>query len=105
MTDNLRVTASHVRQLAARQAEAAAGIETASTVTDGLGVAMWMTHGIICAPSNAAMGATESARDAACAAMKSVSNDLSTKLGTAAERYEGTDRAGRARLDEQMPPR
>ena len=47
----LRVTATHVRELSARQGEAQAQIESASTVTDGLSAAMWANHGVVCAPA------------------------------------------------------
>ena len=101
----LRVTATHVRELSARQGEAQAQIESASTVTDGLSAAMWANHGVVCAPANMAVAAAEAARQSACAAMRLVSSDLSQKLDTAAARYNEIDRASRSNLDQQMHPR
>jgi hypothetical protein len=105
MPEDLRVTTAHVHELSARQGEAQAQIESASTVTDGLSIAMWINHGLICAPANAAVWTAEAARKSACAAMQSVSSDLSEKLDAAAQRYDEIDSANRDILDQQIPPR
>jgi ESX secretion-associated protein EspC/F len=101
----LRVTAAHVRELSARQGEAQAQIQTASSAADGTGSSMWSTHGIVCAAANAAVTAAEEARRAAGAALQAVSADLSQKLDTAATRYDEMDSALGKGLDQQMPPR
>jgi hypothetical protein len=103
MTD-LRVTTAHVRELSARQGEAAAQLTTAATVTDGVSQSMWLSHGAICAVSNMAVAAAEGARKGACQAMSSVSADLDEKLTTAAQRYDEMDQANRRQLDERIHP-
>ena len=66
---------------------------------------MWINHGVVCAPATMAVAAAEAARQSACAAMQSVSSDLSQKLDTAAQRYDEIDRTSRGNLDQQMHQR
>ena len=104
MTD-LKVTTAHVRELSARQGEAAAQVGAAGSATDGATQNMWMSHGVVCAAANMAVEAASAARKAACQAMAGVSQDLDQKLTTAAQRYDQIDQASQADIDGQMHPR
>ncbi|TFV59105.1 ESX-1 secretion-associated protein [Mycobacterium sp. PS03-16] len=101
----LRVSTEHVHELASRQGQAAARLTGASSATDGVSGSMWLSHGVVCALSNAAVAAAESARKAACAGMAVVSTDLHEKLGVAAHRYDETDRVSSGTLAERIQPR
>jgi hypothetical protein len=104
MTD-LRVTSAHVRELAARQAAAAAQIQQAAAAAEGTTASMAVTHGFVCAPAILAVQAAEAARSAACAAMAAVSTDLNENLTTAATVYDDVDAQSGQNLSGEMHPR
>lgn len=101
----LRVCTEHVHELSDRQGQAAAQLAGTSSATDGVSGSMWLSHGVVCALSNAAVAAAESARKAACTGMAVVSTDLHEKLGIAAHRYDQTDHANSGILAERVRPR
>lgn len=105
MSGDLRVTTAHVRELSAKQAAAAAQIGLAATATQGVSAAMWVNHGLICAPSTMAVSAAEDARSHACVGMQSVSTDLEEKLDAAADRYDRVDAQSGRSIDCEMHPR
>jgi hypothetical protein len=104
MSGELRVITERVRKLAATQGEAAGQIAGVAGIADGVSTSMWANHGLICAPTNIAVAAAELTRTNACAAMQSVSADLSQKLNTAADQYDQTDAHAAAKIHCKMHP-
>jgi hypothetical protein len=107
MTDgkDRRIAAATIRSLASLQDEAARGISSAVLAVQGVGENMTKTHGLICAVTNAAVAAAETERAAAGDRTAGVSTELAGKLRHAADKYDETDLAEKAKLDNQMPPR
>ena len=101
----LGVTSSHVRQLADGQNMAKTFIQLNAEVTDGVAASMVVNHGPICAASIAALAFANSAREAACSAMASVSQDMAEKLNIAAAHYDQTDTQAGAAIGKEMHPR
>jgi Excreted virulence factor EspC, type VII ESX diderm len=100
----LRVTTAHLRELAAKQAQAAAGITSATEVVDGV-ESVRMSHGIIAWSTAGAVEAILDARRIAGNGMAAVSNGMSENLAGAAARYDQADGAMGGRLDQEMRPR
>ena len=107
MTDgeDRRIAAATIRSLASQQAEAARGISSAVSAVQGVGDNMTKTHGLICAVTNAAVTAAETERSTAGICTARVSTELAGKLRHAADKYDETDLAEKAKLDNQIPPR
>lgn len=101
----LGVTTAHVHELADGQDMAKTFFELNAEVTDGVSSSMLVNHGPICAASIAALAFANSARAAACAAIASVSQDLSEKLNISASQYDQTDTQGGADIGREMHPR
>ena len=91
--DDLRVTTTHLAELADKQRHAALAVRSATASTDGAEVAVLSTHGIVASASATAVAAVLAARRSAGAKMASISDDLCDKLTEAANRYERTDEA------------
>jgi hypothetical protein len=102
---SLGVTSSHVRQLSDGQNMAKAAISSNAKVTDGVSASMLVNHGPICLASIAALTLANNAREAACTAMASVSQDMAEKLDITASRYDQTDAEAAAKIDKEMHPR
>ncbi|WP_083452695.1 ESX-1 secretion-associated protein [Mycolicibacterium goodii] len=102
---DLRVTATRLRETAARQRDVAGGIDAVEAVTDGVTGAVGRTHGLVCSLSIAALGEAQLSRTAATKAMSLVSNDLAEKLDTAAADYTRTDQQQQDELASQVHPR
>jgi hypothetical protein len=100
---DLRVTTAHVRELAAKQGQAAAEIVSATEVVTGVDTDVRWTHGIIAWSTAAAVEAATCARRDAGAKMGSVAHGLGAKLTSAAARYDGVDSTSSGRLDGEMP--
>ncbi|TMS50084.1 ESX-1 secretion-associated protein [Mycobacterium sp. DBP42] len=105
MPDFLKVNTSHVLDLAELQGKAAQQLLTAAAAAQGVGTSMMVNHGLVCTTSNTAVLMAEQARAAACAKLNSVSTGLSTKLTTAASRYDQTDAQAAGKLGKEMRPR
>lgn len=101
----LRVTTAHLRELAAKQAQAAAEITSGSEVVDGVDTSVRVSHGVIAWSTAAAVEAIQHARRSAGNGMAAVSNVMSENLGDAASRYDQIDGAMGGRLDQEMGPR
>ncbi|OBG85128.1 hypothetical protein A5699_25315 [Mycobacterium sp. E802] len=101
----LGVTAPYVLELSGRQRAVAGSIKVGATITEGVSEAMLVNHGVICLTSISALARANAAREAACAAMASVSNAMSQKLNAAATQYQSTDARSGADLGKQMHPR
>lgn len=104
--DSLRVTAAHLRELAAKQGQAAAQLTSATEVVEGVDTAVRFTHGVIAWSTAAAVEAVQAARAAAAQAETATAQSMTERLTEAAARYEEADRAAGAHLDDQLrPPR
>lgn len=105
MSDDLKVTTAELTELGGRQRDAATGVGAAESATDGATMNVARTHGLVCAPTIAALAAAQQSRSAATQAMQNISNGLATKLDSAASEYQSTDQEQGANLDGQMRPR
>ncbi|MGW0161486.1 type VII secretion target [Mycobacterium sp. NPDC003323] len=102
-SDELRVTPSHLRDLASKHGDAATQIAQATHLTDGIDAAILRTHGTACSSAAAAASRVAEARKRACIALETTSQAHEANLGTAADLYTGTDAQGRAAIDGQIP--
>lgn len=98
----VRVTTSHLRELAATQARAAAEIAAASDVVDGVDSSMRISHGVIAWSAAAAVQAIQPVRQAAGNHMAAASHAMSEDLYAAAARYGQADGETGGRLDQEM---
>ncbi len=89
----LRVTEAHLRELVAKQGEAAAAIGSATGAVDGLGAAVAATHGPVASATAAAVQAAEDARRRAGAQTAAESGGLRDRLGATAVVYAGVDQS------------
>jgi hypothetical protein len=101
----LRVTTAHLRELAAKQAQAAAEITSATEVVDGVDTSVRMSHGVIAWSTASAVEAIQHARRTAGNGMATVSSGMSENLADAGSRYDQIDGALGGRLDQEMRPR
>lgn len=97
--DNLRVLTEHIDDLAAKQTTAAGCLKIAGETVNDLASSVWSTHGVVCALSNMAVDAIESARDAADAKLWRMSHDLSERLNMASSNYDNADWLARKDID------
>lgn len=89
--DNLRVLTEHIDEIAAKQTTAAGTLKIAGETVNDLASSVWSTHGVVCAASNMAVDAVETARDSARTKLWQMSHDLSERLHTASENYNNAD--------------
>lgn len=99
MSGDLRVTTAHLRELSAKQGQAAAVLTSATAAVDGVDSAVRWTHGPISWSTAAAIEAAQHARRVAGTGMANVSQDLGEKLTSAAGRYDNTDTSAGEALD------
>ncbi|MBP2455093.1 ESX-1 secretion-associated protein [Mycolicibacterium lutetiense] len=102
MSGELQVTTADLRKLSEQQQQVASGITAAGQAVNGTTPLVIATHGPVCAPTIAAIGAAGASRDAAVAAMQQVSTSLAEKLGIASAHYDRTDQTKAGQLDGQM---
>jgi hypothetical protein len=105
MSGDLRVLAEELDQTGGRQRDIGEAFGAAERLTDGATQRVGFSHGIVCAPSIAALAAVQASRAAATRSVQSVSGQLADNLGTASAEYTATDRYGREELNSQVPPR
>ena len=101
----LRVTPSHLRQLADKHGDTAAQIGLATNLVDDVAEAVLRTHGQVCSAAAAAAEQVAEARRRACIALETTSQAHEANLNTAAAQYVRTDAESRGSIDEQMPRR
>jgi hypothetical protein len=89
--DNLRVLTEHIDDIAAKQTTAASSLKIAGETVNDLASNVWSSHGVVCAASNMAVAAVETARDSARTKLWKMSHDLSERLHTASENYNNAD--------------
>ncbi|KUI45891.1 hypothetical protein AU198_17990 [Mycobacterium sp. GA-1199] len=100
--DDLRVSAAHLDDLAARHDRTATGTLAISRIADDLQAAIANTHGTIAAPAAGALDAVLTSRDHAGALAAESSATLSDELTDAAARYERADDAAASTLSTLM---
>ncbi|KMO70179.1 MAG: ESX-1 secretion-associated protein [Mycolicibacterium rufum] len=88
---NLAVLTDHVRWLSSKQRAAAGRITVANQSVRDTASSMWSSHGIVCAPTNMAVAAAQSARAEAGATLHKISEELATRLTDAADNYDDAD--------------
>ena len=99
---DLRVTTTHLGELAVKQGRAAVGIRSATMLVEGADAALRSTHGSIASASANALEAVLAARRNAATKMAAISDGLCDKLTEAAKRYDQADDAMSDALREQM---
>jgi Excreted virulence factor EspC, type VII ESX diderm len=102
MSTELRVTEAHLRELAAKQGEAAAEIQSATGAADGLAGGVAATHGPISSATAAAVQAAESARATAGAQTAAESRQMQDRLAASASLYASVDQAMGGALNAQL---
>jgi hypothetical protein len=105
LSGELRVTSAHIRELAAKQRQAAADIDSVTGVVEGVSASVRTTHGAIALATVSAVEAVQSARGVAGNAMAAVSEGLGDRLDVAATAYDGTDQTMGGALHHEMRPR
>ena len=101
----LRVTTAHLNELAARQAQAAAEITSATEVVGGVDTSLRLTHGVIAWSTAGAVEAIQHARRAAGNDIAALSTGMSENLTDAARQYDRVDGAMGGRLGQEMRTR
>ena len=100
LEDNVRVLTDHVNELAGKQEASGYRILAAKrAVDDGVAARMWLTHGPICARTNMAVSAAESARTAAVSAQYTLSEGLAERLRWASVNYNDADWRAAERIE------
>jgi hypothetical protein len=102
--EDLRVTTTHLDELAAQQVQAAAEIRSATLAFEAIDTAVRNTHGSVAAAAVDALVETISARHGAAIAMAAASDRLRRTLAHAANRYDETDDAMGQALEGQVRP-
>ena len=102
MSTELRVTEAHLRELATKQGEAAAKIQSATGAPDGLAGAVAASHGPISSATAAAVAAAASARQQAGARTAAESQQMQARLAASAASYAGVDQAMGGALGAQL---
>ncbi|BBY27261.1 ESX-1 secretion-associated protein [Mycolicibacterium sediminis] len=98
MSSGVRVMTAHLRQLSAAQRRAAAEIKSATGVTHGVDESVRVSHGVIAWSTANAVESANRVRRATGRSMERASDALGDDLGTAAGRYDDTDRRTAGRI-------
>jgi 4-hydroxyphenylpyruvate dioxygenase-like putative hemolysin len=104
MSTELRVTEAHLRELAAKQGDAAVVIRSATDAADGVAGAVDTTHGPISSATAAAVAAAETARGQAGAQAAAESRHMQDRLEASAASYADVDQAVGGALNAQLRP-
>jgi len=100
---DLNVDPSYLHQLAGAQRQAAADLGNATASTDGVGAALWTTHGVYTAQGNLAFAKAVQARKAAGEAMGKLSDFLADQLDNAGTIYTGADHQQGDKISRSAP--
>lgn len=101
----LSVTSKYlVDVLAKAQQRTTEDFKKSAGATSGVGVNVWVNHGLACGPANDAVVEVEARRAQALGLMIKVAEDLDEKLHKAAELYEGTDHKAAEDIAKQVRP-
>jgi hypothetical protein len=105
MSGDLRVATAQLRELAAKQRQAATEIRSAVEVVDGVHTSVRVTHGVISWSTATAVAAVQNARRAAGSGMKGVAEEMADKLDASAGAYDSVDGMAGGRLGDRMQTR
>lgn len=100
--DDVRVSATHLADLAARHARTASDVIATARSAEELGKAVRSTHGDIAASTAGALETVLDSRERAGAKLVDASAALSGMLADALAHYDRTDEAAAAALNAQM---
>lgn len=100
--ETLHVATGHLRELAAKQGQAAAELTSAADLVDGVDTRMRVSHGVVAWACAGAVETVQQARRRAAHRIAGRSTALSGGLADAAARYQSTDDTSGADLDRQM---
>ena len=100
--ETLQVTAAHLRELAAKHGQASAEIASATESVSEVDRAIGTSHGVIARSTAAAVEAVQLARRDAGNSVACASDAMGENLASAADRYEATDRASGARIEQRL---
>ncbi|WP_102417966.1 ESX-1 secretion-associated protein [Mycobacterium sp. 4858] len=101
---NLSVTSTYLDKLARAQDATKENFKSSAGAVDGVGVNVWLNHGLACGPGNDAVVGVEVSRAEAIQLMIEVATDLAANLRAAAKAYDGTDQDAAQNLDKQVLP-
>ena len=105
MSGDLRVVTAQLRELAAKQRQAATEIRSAVEVADGVDTSVRITHGVISWSTATAVEAVQNARRAAGSGMKGVAEEMADKLDASAGAYDGIDGMAGGRIGDRIQTR
>ena len=88
-----------------RAQEMATDIASAGLTTQETTQNVWFSHGLVCAPTNAAVTGAVASRGAAAGTMQAASTVLASRLDSSAALYDNTDQQQQGQIDGQMHPR
>ncbi|UXA18228.1 ESX-1 secretion-associated protein [Mycobacterium sp. SMC-4] len=100
----LRVATAHLRELAAKQGQAAVELVSAAELVSGVDSRIRVSHGVIALSCASAVETVERTRRTAARGIAQRSSTLSSALVGAAERYQATDDVSGSALDRQVVP-
>ena len=95
----LRVTTTHLIELASTQAKAASETRNATFAVEGIDVAVRSTHGAIASATAGAVEAVLATRCDAGTKMAAISDELGRRLAATAREYDRVDGELRDRLE------
>ncbi len=98
-SDALRVTTSHLRELAAQHHRAAAEMAAAADLVRGVESRVCISHGVIASPTVRVLRRIEDIRRAAGRGVTDESRLLNDNLNSVADAYAATDSASGADID------
>ncbi len=102
MSGDLQVTTAQLRELAAKQGQAAAEIRSATEVTGGVDTSVRISHGVIADATAHAIEAAANSRHQSAVVIGNVSASLGADLTVAASRYDDADGQAGSRLGGQV---
>jgi ESX secretion-associated protein EspA/E len=102
--DELAVVTSELQGLATDQDEVSSDATTAAQTTSSAVRNVLASHGMVCAPTSAAVATAVADRTQASGLIHAESSGLAHKLRRAAGDYDGTDDAQRERINCEVPP-
>jgi Excreted virulence factor EspC, type VII ESX diderm/EspA/EspE family len=89
----------------AQHDEVATDIRSAGRTTRETARNVWFSHGLVCAPTNAAVTGAVSARSTAAGTMQGTSSVLASRLDASAGLYDSTDQQQRNQVEGELHPR
>ena len=102
---DVSVVSADLVRLSSQQGEVATNIASAGLATQETTQNVWFSHGLACAPTNAAVTGAVASRGTAAGTMQAASTVLASRLDSSAAVYDNTDQQQQGQVDGQMHPR